>query len=155
MTQTYIEKAIEKAIDGGWKPSYIRQYYCFKEVLMDNNQYELSGIFLDPHFWQALGKAEGWHQERVELKSRWCFLIKEYHKSDKIDREGKIIGESRDKLFWRIKWSDLVSIYNYPKNCIREEIPMLSWKEYQHSLIDHLAVGRDIESFFESLLAKK
>lgn len=56
----------------------------------------LSEFFLDPLFWQALGKARKW---------------------DKIETN--------------------------PKN--------VSWLEWWHRFIDHLAGGKDAESFFETL----
>ena len=58
-----VEQAIKKAIEGGWKKGFdIRfEYRC---VLTDEPnsegaiQYE--EIFLDPSFWQSVGKSMGW-----------------------------------------------------------------------------------------------
>ena len=42
-----IKTAIQKAIEGGWEPK--------EKGLIKHEQ-----ILLDPKFWQALGKSEGW-----------------------------------------------------------------------------------------------
>ena len=57
-----------------------------------------ANIFLDPQFWQSLGKALGWATQFDEDKG-----------------------------------------FNY------------QWKDYWHKFIDHLADGKDIESFFKDL----
>lgn len=58
--------AIEKAIEGGWKPH--NGNVSAKEFI-DNKTYlfksERCLIFLDPFFWQALGKAEEWSISRI------------------------------------------------------------------------------------------
>lgn len=58
-----MDKAINRAIEGGWK-GYIHFTAHREETLerwlamdLDNDFKE---IVLDPLFWQALGKAEGW-----------------------------------------------------------------------------------------------
>lgn len=64
------EKAIKKAIDGGYQGGknfasyrsshgYHRIIIC-DEGILPKKVLELSDILLDPTFWQALGKAEGW-----------------------------------------------------------------------------------------------
>lgn len=60
-------------------------------------------IFLDPLFWQSLGKALGWN--------------------------GCNFGDGRETF---CSWK-------------------LSWKEEWHRFIDHLAEGKDAESFFKTL----
>lgn len=60
-------------------------------------------IFLDPYFWQALGKAEGWEPNFIDKTSK------------KIEANGE-------------------------------------WLQMQHEFIDHLAEGKDIDSFFINLL---
>ena len=47
-----IEETILKAIDGGYKGD--------KAFLLGLPQYAQSQLWLDPAFWQALGKAMGW-----------------------------------------------------------------------------------------------
>lgn len=100
-----MEKAIQKAIEGGYKDIH---------DLMGKNIIALEEAFfakycLDPLFWQALGKAEGW--DRPE-GGNWCFAL-----------EGG----------------------GYRSYAAR-------WQNEQFNFIDHLAEGKDINSFFEELL---
>lgn len=41
------------------------------------------------------------------------------------------------------------------ENNLAPEMRLWTWKDYWHSLIDHLAQGKDIESFFAALLKDK
>lgn len=56
---TYIEQAIREAREAGWRlPGQERFHYR-----LDTGEFceaALYGIFLDPTFWQCLGKARGW-----------------------------------------------------------------------------------------------
>lgn len=83
-----MENAIKRAIEGGWNghPSWMKNW---------------ERAVLDPTFWQALGKAEGWKKLHYE------------------DMEG-----------------------NYDE----------CWQCHWHSFIDHLASGKDADSFFKALL---
>lgn len=48
-----MDNAIKRAIEGGWKPkSTPTGLYHFQSF---------DGYLIDPKFWKALGKAEGWH----------------------------------------------------------------------------------------------
>lgn len=85
-----MEKAIKKAIEG--------EYKILRKTRMDNYlSSDVNKALLDPLFWQALGKAEGW---------------------DKHSWGGKV-------ELWKFEW---------------------------HRFTDHLASGKDINSFFEELL---
>ena len=56
---TAIKKAIRLSIKGGWKG-----HAQDDPVDIDMVLHELGkGVFLDPLFWQALGKAEGWDMD--------------------------------------------------------------------------------------------
>lgn len=48
-----MEKAIKKAIEGGWK---------YEENSPTENLYKWK-VVCDPLFWSSLGKAEGWDKE--------------------------------------------------------------------------------------------
>ena len=85
-----MEKAIKKAINGGYKG-------CTDAVWNEST-------LLDPLFWQALGKAEGWGKTMTS-------------------RSG-------------VRMRDIYTVY---------------W----HDFVDHLAEGKDINSFFEDLLTNK
>ncbi len=60
-----MEKALIKAIKGGFNPRYIEAVLKNKTAgcLMPS---EKSRVLLDPLFWQALGKAEGWEKKTVK-----------------------------------------------------------------------------------------
>lgn len=59
-----IKDSIPKAIEGGWKPQYVE---CTHKIMADEtgcpfgkHYPPIHEILLDPSFWQALGKSEGW-----------------------------------------------------------------------------------------------
>lgn len=93
-----IEIAAKKANEAGWNPSIAT---VMAGLYVDS-------FALDPQFWIALGKAEGWNQKR---------------------------------------WTD-----NIPGK--RPEILTPDWLAEWHRFIDHLASGKNAESFFESLNQK-
>ena len=70
-----IKQAIEKAIEGGWSP--VDNFNEPKEL----GEMLYAEIFLDPLFWQSLGKAMGWRQDedqwgdRAEWVSQWHRFI--------------------------------------------------------------------------------
>lgn len=100
----YTNKAIEKAIKGGWDKNRakvtnldMRDGHEGLAISMQSTDRAL----LDLIFWQSLGKSLGWKENPKYLKS-------------------------------------------YKGNN--------TWWSYWHDFIDHLSEGKDIESFFESLL---
>lgn len=70
-----MEQAIKKAIEGGWEP---------KQVWDKCDSY-----LLDPFFWQALGKAEGWAKKPVYS---WTY---EFDNSKLTQR-------------WRVEWFNFI-----------------------------------------------
>ena len=97
----YVEQAINKAIDAGYKmPGKSSMMFG---VVGDEN-----ATFLDPSFWQSLEKILGW-----EAVCR--------------------TDEKRNLIYW-------------PQTCLA------GWFYHWHLFIDHLADGKDIESFFKQLL---
>lgn len=66
-----MEKAIKKALQGGYREKgttfeFLRMFPTCLEFWLDNKStgiYSPFQILLDPLFWQALGKAEGWQKE--------------------------------------------------------------------------------------------
>lgn len=89
-----IQQAIEKAKKGWWKPKKDWHYEDRSAFGVENIIWDLNACFLDPLFWQSLGKAMGW-----------------------------------------------IYLSDTPEH----------WKKEWHRFIDHLAEGKDAESFFESL----
>lgn len=120
-----MEKAIKKAIEGGWRPR------AEKATDILNREGKLVGLEKtsmlgyaqmtnDPLFWQALGKAEGW----TAIDTHRCSL-------NGIERTGKAkncslcFGEGKNGIHWLDVW---------------------------HLFIDHLASGKSADEFFEELL---
>lgn len=112
----YLEEAIIKSIEGGWRNKETHQgvlisrpqsYVQFWNSSTCDDMYPvegtpLSSILLDPLFWQCLGKSLGW------------------------DNKDEFILNDENR--WIYRW---------------------------HSLIDHIADGGDIDTFFKELLANK
>lgn len=131
-----MEQAIKKAIEGGWKePRTALAYGCdaMEQVWKVEDRdplftvediYLIPEVLLDPLFWQALGKAEGW-SKRV---CRGCGST-----------EKPIEGDYH-----------LIC----PKCNRGGENRIDNWLYHWHSFIDHLAEGKDIDSFFKDLLAQ-
>lgn len=138
-----MEKIIQLAIEGGWR----------KGDPMQDRYFEMVGerAFLDPEFWKCLGVAVGWLDEDREGR-RWAFWTDEALKIGYEQKENmEVVGESRDKNSWRITWPEIQSAYLYPKEYLRIEMNE-NWKKKWHRFIDHLAEGKDPESFFSNLI---
>lgn len=67
-----MQEAFQKALDGGF-PNYspIEEFIEGKIIF----QNKLSGYFLDPEFWKALGKAKNWSDNHWIIE--WHALITE------------------------------------------------------------------------------
>jgi hypothetical protein len=115
---TAIEQAIKEAVEKGrWRPPFILRR-VERELGFGKLFYQMySGIFLDPSFWQALGKARRWDKRKG-------------------DKRGVPAG-------------NICYEYNDEMNSCEEYREW--WKENMHRFIDHLAEGKDAESFFSSL----
>jgi hypothetical protein len=98
-----LQEVITKAIEGGYKGN--------KEFLLKLPEYAKSQIWLDPLFWQSLGKAMGWNVSEPQVTR------------SKVGIEG---GEFKGYVHngYVVHWIDFV---------------------------EHLAEGKDAESFFETL----
>ncbi|HVB33734.1 MAG TPA: hypothetical protein VNJ52_05090 [Patescibacteria group bacterium] len=77
-----IEQAIKKAIEGGWKDKWD----------LDPENRHGSDVFLDPSFWQSLGKALGWGENDTAHRNEW---ISRWH--DFIDHLAE--GKSAESFF--------------------------------------------------------
>jgi hypothetical protein len=90
----------------------------------------LEVIFLDPLFWQSLGKAMGW--ECKECKDDG--FTAEHDSPNRHGEDGECVN---------------CPIQVQCESC-RGGLDV-KWKKEWHRFIDHLAEGKDAESFFESL----
>jgi hypothetical protein len=111
-----IEEAIKKAIEQGFKnyPST----WDLNDFFVATYDAECQ-IFLDPSFWQSLGKALGWRGRIVARKPYLVPLVKE-------DAQHELHLEEVNH-----------GLTAYPE-----------WHWKMHEFIDHLAEGKDAESFF-------
>lgn len=134
-----MEQAIQKAIEGGYS-SYAEnvarnQLPITEAVKAVRRKDSDKKILLDPLFWQALGKAEGWGEVMTLIDEKghpkeWCYY-------QHCDVCGEIVlGEGEE----------------CPNDCQTENAPMPSWTYHWHDLIDHLASGKDSDSYFKELL---
>lgn len=113
---------IEKAIEGGWKQdekefctiSFLEENGCNGEMcfVIDNTyschitgerkgktkHYQTSQIILDPKAWEAVGKVEGWQENRVrESKYEMAWQCEMHQMIDALI-EGKTIEEYLETL---------------------------------------------------------
>lgn len=126
-----IEQAIEKAVEGGYHRGQIGTSpiveincdFAITETKGERNHYGLAWVWLDPLFWQSLGKAMGWPEDTT-----YCDHCGEADIADEYITHDE-------------EHSDCSNILTFPKY----------WRYQWHRFIDHLAEGKDAESFFESL----
>ena len=108
-----IQETIEKAINGGWKLPPVHPFGEIQFIRSDTrpkSSFHLhsDSLFLDPLFWQSLGKAMGWY-----VKGQGKLGLNRLHPDGRYHTDE-----------WLFKW---------------------------HRFIDHLAEGKDPESFFKQL----
>lgn len=87
-----MEKAIKKALEGGYSLSGYSKSNP-KTYIADEKQYEL---FLDPLFWQCLGKQQGWakREDRTFEAEMECWQARQHGLIDYINA-----GKSIDSFF--------------------------------------------------------
>ncbi len=115
-----MKQAIQKAIEGGWKHPLLKNNpkADIKGLLEEGHltaDHYLRDAFLDPLFWQALGKAMGWGKCKRCMGTGYLDYQTPCHEC----------GHSGFTADWKMNW---------------------------HNFIDHLAEGKDAESFFNELL---
>ena len=98
-----IKTAIEKAIKGGWKSELSEGFGNECGAYFNEGLYHFlpAEIFLDPKFWETLGKSEGWNEEDPEIE-RICVLegnchIKKMHRFIDHLADGKNIETAFDE----------------------------------------------------------
>jgi len=136
-----IPEAITKAVKGGWKElhgeitiqkngtnSQIYHYDWAWGVTATGlpRGLPLPCVFLDPSFWQSLGKAMGWEtkEEKYCECDEWV---------NPFDGGAEFCSRCGKKLNSRIVFTGKM------------------WETKWHRFIDHLAEGKTVESFFETL----
>lgn len=122
-----MEKAIYKAIDGGWKPEGVKELtpYGVMDKYDGGWGKNFYVILLDPTFWQCLGKAEGWEQ----LICGRC--------GGDLTRETSALNGSRLCI---------------NSDCWDTGLSVESARYHCKSLIDNLFDGGNVDDFFNNLL---
>lgn len=135
------EKAITKAIEGGWTPDgeamlrMIKKRESTDPRIKAMVEVTISHMLFTPLFWQALGKELG-KFDSEEKKS----LLK------KAEEAHKSAYEAKD--------------YLASKACLQAEASLMTeflfgdWQGTWHRFIDHLIAGKPIDDFFNNLLKK-
>lgn len=137
-----MEKAIQKAIVGGFHPgSHFNGISGDDVCFEDADTYYLNKykMLMLPNFWQSLGKAEGWSKE-----------ICVYDGSKEV-KSGKDVntpnGPGEYYSNCAVCGADWMS-----KEEFEEGNAISGWLYHWHKFIDHIAEGKDIDSFFNNLL---
>lgn len=121
---SYVELAIREAQTAGFWP-----YANLPKP------WEYSMILLEPIFWQYLGKARGWGTEMT--------LIDEP-------------GHPKEWMYYthcaRCHEQIIDQEDGCPSGCDCDDAYIEAWVMEWHRFIDHLAEGKDAESFFKDLL---
>lgn len=106
-----IQTAIERAIEGGWnnsRPVFGLLGEGFFDVWAADGsdhivRYTFNDILLDPDFWQAVGKVEGWRSECVlhgaiahfDCQVEWLY---NWHRMIDAFASGKTVEEYLERL---------------------------------------------------------
>ena len=72
-----IQEVLTKAREGGYHHDSQRQALIIRVGVLGSHAFRtirVDDIFLDPHFWRALGRTLGWHCERV-WQGQWQGFI--------------------------------------------------------------------------------
>lgn len=135
-----IEEIIQKAIEGGWNPTEEKDYtintkpdgvwtahFYDKDYPEEGtNQYEIQYMVLDPKFWEAVGKVEGWKEMVCEVGNSGGYESDDYY----------------------TEWREASE-----NECDDEDVleTRKGWEHKMHDMIDALCSGQSIEDFIKSL----
>lgn len=119
-----IEQAIEKAIEGGYERTK-------RNYTPELGRFHVCEIVLDPLFWQALGKVLNWGRQ---------------NSTSSFSPNGTWNNEEIELMGYRLLDGVCSCCTGYETP---DDVP--AWQVYWHKLIDHLADGGTIESYFETL----
>lgn len=125
-----IEQTIQKAIEGGYRGGLIGEskdgFWGAKEFIAINSN--INDLFLDPLFWQSLGKALGFDPTEKIRMCVGCGIALRWNEQPTMDgKHGGKNGCGSDIEEYEGQW-------------------LIEW----HRFIDHLVGGGTPESFFET-----
>lgn len=121
-----IQEAIDKAFEGDWAVAKKHQTFEWPEGGAPKLKLNNEAVFLDPLFWQALGRGMGWNKTM-------CLSCNHFYSVPLTDLEKEEVAINR--------------------NCEHEKLKIYhqKWRDHWHRLIDHLAEGKSIEDYFQTL----
>lgn len=120
-----MKEAIQKAIEGGYVNQMIYNHYDNNMISYLNFSYL---VFLDPLFWQCLGKSLGWKGEKIRMCVGCGVALKWNEDPTMNGKHGGRKGCGSDIEEYEGQW-------------------LIEW----HMFIDHLASGKDADLFFKEL----
>lgn len=144
---TIPKEVIDKAFEGGWMSS----------VALDSSS-RWQCVALDKTFWKALGNALGWETS----KYRACEMKKPFYYGESKRGSGAIVGESKDKTQWYVRWDygrngkptqGMGARQPYPKENISIRDTSSSWQMVARRFYDLILTGGDTDAFWQQLLA--
>ncbi len=148
-----IQQTVEKAIEGGWTPE--------KRGELDNEGFAKlirarwgNGFLLDPSFWQSLGKALGW--EKYCCKDCGSSKAYSYALGESGEYGASCNGCGKELMEEGETDQDDLYILNNEEELdesgkMYKQGNMDTSVYHQHLFVDHLAEGKTIESYFETL----
>lgn len=138
-----IQRIIERAIEGGWKKRWVflgitdtghemlARFESMATIGKVTYSFGVASILLDPTFWQAVGRVEGWGVSTIN-ESRMCLHC----------------GVSN---FIQPPFDSGCNHAYYPEACDVCSKKSTTWKDYMHRMIQALIDGQKIEQFIETL----
>lgn len=144
-----MKEAIKKAIEGGWSPKGLNVEghpisWIIQATLNRSKFYER--YIFDPLFWQALGKAMEWGKDEAAIEK----LRKDIDYENRY-YENALAHPTETEQFYQALEKNKQKIGRMYLE-LDTLLEGLDWKNYWHRFIDHLAEGKDAESFFNELL---
>lgn len=101
-----MEEAIKKAREGGYSPMLYEQsdsHYSYQWIDLGGFDGIKSEILLDPLFWEALGKTEGWSYVNIPAA---------FEEGDPDD----VFLDWTPELAWRVNWHAFVEHLSHRKD---------------------------------------
>ena len=134
----YVQKAIEKSIEGGWRPKGEMTKAVNEKGEWIGMQSTLTigyaQMFIDPEFWQGLGKALGWN------------MTDSFEPTAYSERAGSV-GEVNIFKLKQTSWA------TYSDRLVKKmDVFENSPAYYGHRFWDWIMEGKPTEDFFKQLL---
>jgi hypothetical protein len=127
---SHIEQAIKEAVEkGGYKHILVE----IAKWEIESGDYNHEAVLLDPLFWKALSRAQGWAGEKIRM-CVGCGVALKWNENPDMEGRHNLIKDGKQR--------------GCGSNIIEYEG---QWLIEWHRFIDHLAEGKDAESFFKKI----